>query len=586
MSLLQSYLVETYGRNYSKFDLYRNIGKYQSNLSQFFIDNYNSLSDSDKHLIESELSQQKALFYIISQTHMSNYFSELYELCNPDTIDQIYERRHQLPEIANEIIKLFGVILGRSYDFGIDGRKYKFDLTVFYNRQMIQKFIKSLDFVAPVDLDSASNTADYYFNHLIHSVNKVRTFLTIIEEQFTVNFGGLSEFPQDLYDFAIKTDVTKIETVYSNQLIRVCNQLYELGEKVFGSQCQSDYLQLFSEKFKTKWVQTDLYLSNHITSAKIEISDEIIQLGYPILKISQNHWEQYQKLQMDLLQILRILMDINIHRNGLSVSEISDQLSLYFNWDETLIESEIYRCLALPGHYLACKPDRIKGLVLQRHDSNTDNNDVNEDVDNDVNDDVNEDVDDDVNEDVDNDVNDDVDNDVNEDTHEICDLDNFEKAIDSYILKYNPDENIHSLEAVKHEYIQNPIEDIKSEATVEVPQSEEIVEVSQSEATVEVPQSENLQETTKVITPEADVKVVTPEADVKVVTSEADVKVVTSEADVKVVTSEADVKVVTSEADVKVITSEADVKVVTPEADVKTSHKLNKKRGKKHRKSF
>jgi uncharacterized protein (DUF885 family) len=63
----------------------------------------------------------------------------------------------------------------------------------------------------------------------------------------------------------------------------------------------------------------------------------------------------FGELDSDLLRILRIIADIDIHYKGKSPTEVIEKMSSYLALDKLMIIQEVYRYLALPAQAIAYK---------------------------------------------------------------------------------------------------------------------------------------------------------------------------------------------------------------------------------------
>jgi hypothetical protein len=60
-------------------------------------------------------------------------------------------------------------------------------------------------------------------------------------------------------------------------------------------------------------------------------------------------------LDADLLRILRIIIDIDLHYNGLSPDKAIEKMSKYLSTDVELIVPEVYRYVAYPAQAMSYK---------------------------------------------------------------------------------------------------------------------------------------------------------------------------------------------------------------------------------------
>src|SRR5580700_1463898 len=85
IKMLSAYLIQKYGVNPNKrlitsvdqYRLYKDFDGYTIDLKNFYELNKDNLNDIEKYIINLELNPIRKIMYLISQTHMSNYFGDI-----------------------------------------------------------------------------------------------------------------------------------------------------------------------------------------------------------------------------------------------------------------------------------------------------------------------------------------------------------------------------------------------------------------------------------------------------------------------------------------------------------------------------
>lgn len=476
------------------FKIYRDLPNYQKDLVNFACAHENQLTNVEKYVIMMETHPLRQVMYLISQTHFDNYLSNIYFLISntqlKETFEVIYEQRKQLMDVADEMILMFDKVFNQSYHLEIEDRKFKLNLSAFYNWEMIARLIDCFDYPTPDFQSQASSDSDqpigkledYWENYFVPASLKVQDYLIQLEdnkEKFEGSLGGLSQFPSEVYQYIVKyyvgmevneTKLSEWEKIAELQLNMLTREVSRLGRKLFKIEGDYEtYLKLFQSAPSQKWENADEMVKSHsdtmikyhqhfteklgfkVSEPKIHVFDDadlaggyyyngylflnkfdwestrkydvrslvlhetvpghhlqiqtanslypddilpnLYQLttgfieGWGLFSESlhnreideQNHednhlWNRYGELQMEILRTLRIILDVGFHIHGKTPEEQMEKMKKYLSCGQPIIESEVYRYLALPGQSISYKIGQIqiknlfKGSDLYDHD--------------------------------------------------------------------------------------------------------------------------------------------------------------------------------------------------------------------------
>jgi hypothetical protein len=206
-------------------NIHTDFNAYQNGLFEYVKNSLVSghkLSSIEKDILYYETHKYRHLFELISQTHFNNYFYEVYLILTNDNnlnantdhyfikrFNRLYDQRNEISKIGDYTINNFICLINKTY-----AKSAKYDLINFYNKEVIIKFIKSLNYAKP-DITILKNETikqkviDIYENYLMPAINIVVEFLTNqIKNNVFSNVDentkhGLSQFNPKLYMFFI-----------------------------------------------------------------------------------------------------------------------------------------------------------------------------------------------------------------------------------------------------------------------------------------------------------------------------------------------------------------------------------------------
>jgi hypothetical protein len=490
--MLSAYLIKKYGIQSNKrlltgidqFKIYRDFDAYQADLKTFDEQNSALLNDIEKHIINLELNPVRKIMYLLSQTHMGNYFGDIaFILQNRkmlDAHDIIYNDAHLLRDIAKETINIFDTI-SKKYVYVDNGRKKDLMLFDFYNWPMFEKLISCYSF-KKTDFGNNVKMHNYWNIYFVPAANLVKKHLLKIQNkmkfELSCNIGGLSTFPKKIYeyyatylvgldlDIASLTDYKKLAIAeLQTEKDRVC----EIGSLLFKTKCTyKEYLELFlsdtSQNFNSETEVVDMYkkeiekqrcifinelgfaeynkpdlhvfanenlaggyywdsymfLNVHdfnsmkkydvrsLVSHEVipghhlqfdssyhysQITNDILSTIYPVStgfiegwglyseslcgekrETKQELFNEFGKIQMNILRICRLLADIELHTTDLvNFDDIILILEENLAHSQSAIISEILRYVAMPAQAIAYK---IGEITLSEYFNNTKNSDL------------------------------------------------------------------------------------------------------------------------------------------------------------------------------------------------------------------
>jgi hypothetical protein len=483
--LLEKYLKSFYDLpNESKLlnivdiiSIHLDFDKYQNNLSNFlnYIKSHNLVLDTnEKIILDYETSPYRYLLFLIRQNYFNNYYLELELILNginsPCTeevyetnirlLNHIFAKRDNILKMNDIIVNIYEKIINCDYPLST-----KYDLRKFYNKDLLERFIKSLELSRPSKYDKRLdkkhiNKLNLIYDNLLLACGKTRKYLIGLLEKDIFNTHsdryGLSNFDSEFYIFNLSyvcglklRSNSDIEYLYewANSYLKYnlkkINQIIKKIDPTINQQLNhKDKIQLITlnnkYKFKSKEEIINTYLkkidechnfivdnkfpltnkcslvtfNNPATSAgfylnncfhlnlanwhnqrKFETRALTMHETYPghhlQIDISLNHnpnnylttlyqeifssyvegWalfaekihsdkdlvSDFGELDSDLLRILRIIADIDIHYWGKSPLEVIDKLNKYLALDRTLIIPEVYRYVVLPAQAISYK---------------------------------------------------------------------------------------------------------------------------------------------------------------------------------------------------------------------------------------
>lgn len=177
--------------------------KYQYNLKKL-----KNLNYIEQKIVNIETDNKRYFIHLLSQTHISNYIYDLKQILNSiisDNIidlnkillDRIYLNISVIKNLDKIIIDIFETLLNKKYP-----QSDEYNLILFYNKNLIKKFINSLNIIKP-KIDN--NIINEIYDALIDTSNKLIIYLKelIIKIEDSNKF-GLSNFKPDLYIFYLK----------------------------------------------------------------------------------------------------------------------------------------------------------------------------------------------------------------------------------------------------------------------------------------------------------------------------------------------------------------------------------------------
>jgi hypothetical protein len=230
---LENYLINTYNLPNDNniitpcdfINIHIDFNAYQIGLFEYIKNSLVSghkLLSIEKDILYYETHKYRHLYELISQTHFNNYFYEVYLILTNDNnlnmddnhyfikrFNRLYEQRDEISKISDYIINNFTCLINKTYK-----KSNKYDLINFYNKDVINRFIKSLNYIKPNITLLKNETIqqkviELYNNYLMPSVNIVIDFLTkqiennIFSDVDENTKFGLSQFNPKLYMFFI-----------------------------------------------------------------------------------------------------------------------------------------------------------------------------------------------------------------------------------------------------------------------------------------------------------------------------------------------------------------------------------------------
>jgi hypothetical protein len=178
------------------FKVFRQFDKFVAALRDYA--SGHTLTDLEQFYFDLETDPRRRFLYGISQTHMDNYFLSIYfVLSNPvlitkPTFDNLYRDRHLLPEVADHIIDLFKAMDPQA--------------SRFFNKFLLEKFIRNLDFV-PLSDDITGPEYKEYFSLFSQEAARLKAYLVELsnEPRWAEHpEQGLSQFDPSIYQFAFE----------------------------------------------------------------------------------------------------------------------------------------------------------------------------------------------------------------------------------------------------------------------------------------------------------------------------------------------------------------------------------------------
>jgi hypothetical protein len=174
--------------------------KYQYNLKSL-----KNLNYIDNKIINIETNNKRYLLHLLSQTHFSNYISDLKQYIdgmisdnitelNQILLNRLYSNILVIKNLDLIIINNFETILNKKYPLSDE-----YNLILFYNKELIKKFIESLDIIKP---NINNNIINEIYDTLIETSKRLIKYLRILMIKIKdSNKYGLSNFNPELYLF-------------------------------------------------------------------------------------------------------------------------------------------------------------------------------------------------------------------------------------------------------------------------------------------------------------------------------------------------------------------------------------------------
>ena len=280
---LEEYLVKTYdlpnNNNHlittDLINIHKNFTIYQKNLNNFAKFNKN-LTQLEKYILNLETATERYLMLLLSQTHFSNYFFDIYLLINgilseqniselnQILLDRLFDSRNKIHDMYEIIIDNFSKILTKNYPLSS-----KYDLKLFYNNDLIIKFIDTLELIiikpnydpklSEININKLNIIYDEFY---IRSIKKLIIFfkeLIKTDQLIQTEKYGLSNFNIELYIYYLKY-YTGLELKTENDIEYLydwANEYLELNKKKISTSLkklyqtdQSNYIDLIN-KIKT-----------------------------------------------------------------------------------------------------------------------------------------------------------------------------------------------------------------------------------------------------------------------------------------------------------------------------------------------
>lgn len=236
-----------------------NFPKYQSNLKKL-----SNLNYIEQKILNIELDDKRYLLYLLSQTHFSNYISDLKTYIdgmisenitelNQILLNRLYSKIIFIENLDKIIIDIFEKLLTKNYPLSD-----KYNLIKFYNRDLIDKFIESIQITKPY---TNNKIIDELYDSLYNSSIRLIRYLKNIKISNSKKY-GLSNFDPELYMFFLKyyvglnlTNTKQIDYIYKwayNYLkynIKITNNIInkiDLSNQSFKS--KDEMIQLYQYK--------------------------------------------------------------------------------------------------------------------------------------------------------------------------------------------------------------------------------------------------------------------------------------------------------------------------------------------------
>ena len=458
--------------------IYFEFDKYQDNLKMFLnniIENNIELDSTEKIIIENETSPFRYLIFLIRHNHFINYYLELNLILNginssitPNVIKhnkklvkQIYKNIDNIGKIHILIISVYEKIISGNYPMS-----EKYDLKKFYSRELLRRFIQTLDFKVPSEFNKYLSEKTIMrlkkiYQTVIDTSIQTKTYIQKLLDSniFDSNPSkhGLSNFDQEFYIFNLKymcglnlNSGSDIEYLYNwaNQYLKYnINNTKKIIQKIYPhikttAYDYKDLLQMINAdenfKFNSEEELKNAYISkineqyNFVVDNNIPLTNkcEFTTFNNPnstsgfylnnCFFLNTNNWTNVKKFEVraltmhesypghhlqidlsthnnknnylttlyqemfctyiegwalfaekihsdidlssdfgqsdsDLLRILRIIADIDIHYWGKSPEEVINKMDDYLALDRLTIISEVYRYLTLPGQAISYK---------------------------------------------------------------------------------------------------------------------------------------------------------------------------------------------------------------------------------------
>lgn len=285
------------------FNMYSNFAEYKNNLLNFMKDCLVSkykLTNIEETIIYYDTHKYRYLHYLISQSHIDNYFHEINfiisninNLSNLDDnyyfikkFNRLYDQKNIILIIGDHIIDIFEKLIKKDFN-----KSDKYDLIKFYNDKSIKKLIDSLNYKL-VDLNKISNSlirqkiTDIYENYLTPATKKVSQYLNkhLLNGVFSIRTKhGLSNFSPKLYMFFINyqtglklKNTEEIEFLYkwgTDYLNYNIEKKIEVVKKIYGLS-DLDIETMFNDNIVEKTAQ----LSSISTNKNLLIFKELSKM--------------------------------------------------------------------------------------------------------------------------------------------------------------------------------------------------------------------------------------------------------------------------------------------------------------------
>jgi len=239
------------------FKMYRDFDRYNQVMTKF----KQGTTDQTKlesYVLKLELDPRRKVMYKLSHNHHMNYLMDIFFIIgNPilaksPLFDRIYRHNKLIPDIADHTIQMWNSVLTEKYK-GVPLKK-------FYNRDLLNMFISTLNFKKLTDMSAEYNELwDAYFSKAVQKVVQYLQSITAMFDEVTDKVPGLSNFDKDLYEFFFEYNVglelnTDLVTGIYAALKQNVGECVKIGRKLYGSdltyaetckKIQSDPSQIF-----------------------------------------------------------------------------------------------------------------------------------------------------------------------------------------------------------------------------------------------------------------------------------------------------------------------------------------------------